>query len=95
MPCSEGKTRKFRLLANLVQVFLLLVLQLGKQSHSAAWKIISVMYTSGGFVDCKVKGGFGIREPDLGSSASEAVNADWCFSWKAEIFELASNNKRA
>lgn len=95
VPCSEEKIRKFRLLANLVRVFLLLVLQLGKQSHYAARKIISVMYTSDGFVDCKIKGGFGIREPDLGSSASEAVNAGWCFSWKAEIFELASNNKRA
>lgn len=97
MSCSEGKKRKFRFLANPLQVFFffLLVLQLGKQSHSAARKIISLMFTSDGFVDCKIKGGFGIRDPDLGSSSAEAVDAGWCFSWKAEIFELASNNKRA
>ena len=75
MPCSGEKNRKFRLLAKPAEVFLLLVLQLGKQSCSAAWKIISVIFTRDGFVDCKMKGGFGIRDPDLGSSSSEAVNA--------------------
>ncbi|CAN0200669.1 unnamed protein product, partial [Bubo scandiacus] len=57
--------------------FLLLVLQLGKQSHSAAWKTISVIFTSDRFVDCKIKGGFGIRDPDLSSSSAEAVNPGW------------------
>lgn len=77
----------------LCKFFLLLALQLAKQSHSATWKIIFVILTSDGFVDCKIKGGFGIRGPDLSCSSSEAVEPGWCFSWKAEIFELPSNNK--
>lgn len=45
--------------------FFLLVLQLGRQSHSAAWKVISGIFTRDGFVDCKIKGGFGSRDSDL------------------------------
>lgn len=37
--------------------------------------------------------GLGILTSDV--ALSEAVTAGWCFSWKEEAFELASNNKRA
>lgn len=97
VPCLEGENRMFGLPADLVQVCLvfLLVLQLGRQSHSAAWKIISGIFTGVDLLTVKLKEalGLGILTSDI--TLSEAVTAGSCFSWKKEILVLASNNKRA